>query len=74
VGNQPDVTQIAPGIWQITLTVDLIEYEGSMQVRKIRIRYPLRVVRLSISPTANPYQLALDGFVSPPIRIKEITP
>jgi hypothetical protein len=43
-----------------------------MTVKKTTIRYPLRVVRLSIDPESNPWGLALDGFAaSGPRRLSE---
>jgi hypothetical protein len=35
-----------------------------MTVKKTAIRYPLRIVSLSVDPEANPWGLALDGFAS----------
>jgi hypothetical protein len=37
------------------------------------MRYPLKVIRWDISSQKNPYGLAIDGFVSPPIRLKTDT-
>ena len=41
-------------------------------VKQTAIRYPLRVVRLSVDPETNPWGLALDGFATEgPQRLSE---
>jgi len=43
-----------------------------MTVKKTAIRYPLRVVSLSVDPESNPWGLALDGFAGKgPHRLSE---
>lgn len=55
---------LAPGVWVVWLDLDLFESVKGMTVKKTAIRYPLRVVSLSVDPEANPWGLALDGFAS----------
>ena len=61
--NRVDVP--APGIWTVWLDLELSESVKGMTVKKTAIRYPLRVVRLSVDPETNPWGLALDGFAPP---------
>ena len=56
------VDVLAPGVWVVWLDLDLLESVKGMTVKKTAIRYPLRVVNLSVDPEANPWGLALDGF------------
>lgn len=56
------VDVLAPGVWVVWLDLDLLESVKGMTVKKTAIRYPLRVVSLSVDPEANPWGLALDGF------------
>ncbi len=66
------VDVLAPGVWVVWLDIDLFESVKGMTVKKTSIRYPLRVVRLSIDPETNPWGLALDGFAaSGPRRLSE---
>jgi len=66
------VDVLAPGVWVVWLDIDLFESVKGMTVKKTSIRYPLRVVRLSIDPESNPWGLALDGFAaSGPRRLSE---
>lgn len=66
------VDVLAPGVWVVWLDIDLFESVKGMTVKKTTIRYPLRVVRLSIDPESNPWGLALDGFAaSGPRRLSE---
>ena len=63
---------LAPGVWVVWLDLDLFESVKGMTVKKTAIRYPLRVVRLSVDPESNPWGLALDGFAgSGPRRLTE---
>ncbi len=48
--------------WVVWLDLELQESVKGMTIKKTRIRYPLRVVRLAIDPESNPWGLALDGF------------
>jgi len=66
------VDVLAPGVWVVWLDIDLFESVKGMTVKKTTIRYPLRVVRLSIDPESNPWGLALDGFAATgPRRLSE---
>ena len=63
---------LAGDAWIVWLDLDLLESVKGMTVKKTAIRYPLRIVSLSVDPEANPWGLALDGFVSKgPRRLKE---
>jgi len=66
------VDVLAPGVWVVWLDLNLVESVKGMTVKQTAIRYPLRVVSLAVDPEANPWGLALDGFVSTgPRRLKE---
>ncbi len=66
------VDVLAPGVWVVWLDLDLLESVKGMTVKKTAIRYPLRVVSLSVDPEANPWGLALDGYASAgPHRLDE---
>ena len=66
------VDVLATGVWVVWLDIDLFETVKGMTVKKTSIRYPLRVVRLSVNPEANPWGLALDGFAATgPRRLNE---
>ena len=66
------VDVLATGVWVVWLDINLFESVKGMTVKKTSIRYPLRVVRLSVNPEANPWGLALDGFAATgPRRLSE---
>jgi integrating conjugative element protein (TIGR03746 family) len=48
--------------WRVWLDFHIQEYVRGMEVKNIKIRYPLRVVRFNVDPETNPWGLALDGF------------
>ena len=55
--------------WIVTLDLSADEFYGSEQVKRVFVRYSLKVTRLDIDPERNPYGLALDCYSSPPERI-----
>ena len=66
------VDLLAPGVWVVWLDLELSESVKGMTVKRTHIRYPLRVVSLSVDPEANPWGLALDGFAAEgPRRLTE---
>jgi len=67
------VKRLSADSWEIDLKVRLVEYRNNQIVKDIEMLYPLKVIRWDISGEKNPYGLALDGFVSPPIRLKTYT-
>lgn len=58
--------------WIVRLTMRLTEYmntNGNL-VKDVTVNYALRVVRYEGDAKANPWGLALDGFVATPQRVK----
>jgi integrating conjugative element protein (TIGR03746 family) len=60
--SEERVDVLSDDAWVVWLDLELQESVKGMTIKKTRIRYPLRVVRLAIDPEANPWGLALDGF------------
>lgn len=60
--SEQRVDVLSTDAWVVWLDLELQESVKGMTIKKTRIRYPLRVVRLAIDPEANPWGLALDGF------------
>jgi integrating conjugative element protein (TIGR03746 family) len=56
--------------WEVDLKMRLTEYKNNQAVKDVEILYPIKVVRMNVSPSHNPYGLALAGFVSSPLRLK----
>ncbi len=56
------VQPVADGVWIVTLDTIIEESVSGMEVKRTRIRYPLRVVRYDVDRERNPWGLALDGF------------
>jgi len=56
--------------WVVWLDFNIQEYVNGMQVKNVKIRYPLRVTRFDVDPETNPWGLALNGFSGQgPIRL-----
>jgi len=60
--SEERVDVLGADAWVVWLDLELQESVKGMTIKKTRIRYPLRVVRLAIDPEAHPWGLALDGF------------
>ncbi len=44
-----------------------------MNVKRVNVRYPLRVVRYNVNPETNPWGLALDGYGKQgPTKLSEV--
>lgn len=56
--------------WLVTLDVTADEYYGAEQVKRVFVRYPIKVVREDIDAEKNPFGLALDCFARTPERIE----
>ena len=48
--------------WLVWLDYQIIEHVRGMEVKNVKIRYPVRVVRYAVDPEQNPWGLALDGY------------
>lgn len=68
--NSANIKKLSSDTWEVDLTMRLTEYKNSQPVKDVEILYPLKVVRMNVSQSNNPYGLALAGFVSPPVRLK----
>ena len=55
--------------WEVDLKMHLIEYKNNEVVKEIDVLFPLKVTRVTISPTYNPYGFSIAGFVSEPKRL-----
>lgn len=56
------VRLIAPGVWEVTMDMELMETVDGMVVKRAQAVYPIRVVRYDIDREKNPWGLALDGY------------
>lgn len=59
-----------PDAWVVYLDMRVEERVDNNIVKDTYVRYPLRVVRKKMSRQKNPWQLALDGYESTPIRLQ----
>lgn len=66
------IKQLNANTWEVDMTLRLEERVGNTAVKDVLIRYPIKVVRSDLSPTLNPYGLALDGFVREPERVQTL--
>ncbi|HID51077.1 MAG TPA: TIGR03746 family integrating conjugative element protein [Anaerolineae bacterium] len=48
--------------WTVYLDRQITEYIDDRMVKKINVRFPIRVVRWNVSRKYNPWRLAIDGF------------
>lgn len=55
--------------WVVFLDLHLEERVDNNVVKDVNVRYPLRIIKRRISRDKNPWQLAIDGFASTPVRL-----
>lgn len=60
--NPDNVVAYDDGSWVVHLRLNIFEEVGGLQAKNISVHYPLRVVRMNISPQQNYWGLALDGY------------
>ncbi len=66
------VKPVADGVWTVTIDAVIEESVSGMEVKKNRVRYPLRVIRYDVDRDRNPWGLALDGFADGgPVKLKQ---
>jgi len=56
--------------WLVTLDLSADEYYGAEQVKRVLVRYPIKVVRADVDPARNPFGLMLDCYDGTPQRIE----
>ena len=65
------VQKLTKDQWQVNITVRVTEYVRGVAVKDIDVNYPLRITRYDVNREYNPWGLAIDGFVTPPKRLKQ---
>ncbi|MBP2170716.1 integrating conjugative element protein (TIGR03746 family) [Erwinia toletana] len=60
--------------WRVMLDVAVDEYLHNEPVKRVLVRYPLKVVRYAIDAEKNPWGLAIDCFAGAPQHLVADTP
>ncbi len=58
-----------PNSWVVWLDFHVKEYLRGTLVKDVYIRYPMKVVKYEVAKEANPWQLALAGYIDEPIQL-----
>ena len=69
VWDGSQVSEQAPGRWEVNLDVQLVEHIGGSKVKDATLRYTIVVISRRIDPEYNPWGLYLDGMASAPRRL-----
>ena len=56
------VKTLEDGSWEVSLEVEIVEKVAGLEAKRVRIRYPLSIVRINIDPVKNIWGLALNGI------------
>ena len=62
VESVDNVRSFDDGSWLVDVRVIVVERIAGQEVKRVGVHYPLRVVRIDISPQKNVWGLALDGY------------
>ncbi|MNY70205.1 hypothetical protein D3C86_2082890 [compost metagenome] len=69
--DDPDlrVKQLDVHSWLVKLDLNADEYYAAEPVKRVVVRYPLRVVRFDVDPEHNKWGLALDCYEGTPQKL-----
>ncbi len=69
--DDPDlrVKQLDAHSWKVQLDLNADEYYAAEPVKRVVVRYPLRVVRFDVDPEHNKWGLALDCYEDTPQKL-----
>lgn len=68
--DEQHVDVISDKSWVVWLDIELTEHVKGLKIKKLEIRYPIKVVKTDASD-ANPWGLLLDGYSQPPFEINK---
>ncbi len=54
--------QFDDGSWLVNVRLMIVERIAGVEAKRVGVHYPIRVVRMNVSPLKNPWGLALDGY------------
>jgi len=54
--------QFDDGSWLVNVRLMIVERVAGVEAKRVGVDYPIRVVRMNVSPLKNPWGLALDGY------------
>lgn len=67
-----NIKKIDNDTWEVDLKMHLVEYKNNQIIKDVEILYPLKVTRINLARSINPYGLAIAGFVFEPKRINPV--
>lgn len=66
--DEDNVQSIDDGSWLVHVRLIIVERVDRVEVKRVGVHYPLRVLKMNISPTKNVWGLAIDGY---PVGMQE---
>lgn len=67
--DSSNVTKVGADTWVVNLKMHIVEYKNDQIVKEIDVLYPLKVARVNLASSINPYGLAIVGYNSEPKRL-----
>lgn len=64
------VHTVSDNDWIVTLDLSADEYYGAEQIKRALVRYAIKVARVDVDPSHNPFGLVLDCYDGAPQRIE----
>jgi integrating conjugative element protein (TIGR03746 family) len=71
-GSAYDVSNVqktGEDTWTVNIKMHLVEYNNDQVVKKVDVLYPLKVMRVNMATSINPYGLVISGYASEPKRL-----
>lgn len=60
--QEENVESLEDGSWLVHVRLMIVERVSGVEAKRVGVHYPLRVVKMNISPTKNVWGLAIDGY------------
>jgi len=70
--DEAHVDIINDSSWVVWLDMELVEHVQGMEIKRIKIRYPIKVTQTQVEQDKNPWGLLLDGYKQVPFEIKDV--
>jgi len=70
--SDDNVDIVSDESWIVWLDFELTEHVKGLQIKKVNIRYPIKIVATDSNPDTNPWGLLLDGYSQSPFEIKDL--
>jgi integrating conjugative element protein (TIGR03746 family) len=70
--DEQHVDIISDTSWVVWLDIELTEHVKGLEIKRLNIRYPIKIKKIDSQPDTNPWGLIIDGYTQPPFELKDV--